>query len=101
MHEHKMNRVMIYLDGGEQHIAYKERKSPGTEVPSRASHLEPGERDAYQPEHKRANLTASWKSSSKDTPKPFIGARPRSGQSFPSGYKVELDNPQVASFAYG
>ena len=94
LHEHKMNRVMIYLDAGEQHIVYKSGKvqelkfAPGQAIWSPASGLHTSQNISGLP-YRIVEIEL------KGDPKPFSPPALDPVKVFPAGYKVELDNPQV------
>ena len=53
LHEHKINRVMIYLDEGAQHFEYQGKGPIGSEVESRPGPMESGCRHACRRDHQR------------------------------------------------
>lgn len=94
MHEHTMNRVMIYLDAGEQHIAYKDGRTqdlkfaPGQAIWSPASGLHTSQNTSGHP-YRIVEIEL------KGQPNPFVAPDLDPVKVFPAGYTVELDNPQV------
>jgi hypothetical protein len=94
MHDHKMNRVMIYLDGGTQRLAYQEGKvedlkfRAGQALWSPASGMHTSQNMDAKP-HRLVEIEL------KGQPKPFKAPALDPVKVHPSGYKVEIDNPQV------
>lgn len=94
MHEHKMNRVMIYLDAGEQRITFQDGKvqtlkfGPGEAIWSPASGM-------HTSQNVSGNAYRIVEIELKGEPKPFTPPALDPAKVHPSGYKVELDNPQV------
>ena len=94
MHEHTMNRVMIYLDAGVQRISYEDGRvselkvTPGQAIWNPAGGRHTSENVGGKP-YRIVEVEL------KGQPKPFEATALDPLRVYPSGYKVEIDNPQV------
>lgn len=94
MHEHRMNRVMIYLDEGMQRFTFQDGRvverpvKPGMVVwdPAQGMHQSenPGGTPVRIVEIELKGAAKAFTAPALDPPKVY-----------PQGYKVEIDNPQV------
>jgi mannose-6-phosphate isomerase-like protein (cupin superfamily) len=94
MHEHAMNRVMIYLDEGKQRLTYQDGRvvdravTPGMVVWDPKGGL-------HQSENPGSTSVRIVEIELKGEPKPYTPPALDPLKVYPQGYKVELDNSQV------
>jgi quercetin dioxygenase-like cupin family protein len=94
MHEHRMNRVMIYLDEGVQRLTFQDGRVDEREV-------KPGmvvwdaKGGMHQSEYPGAKPIRMVEIELKNSPKPFTPPALDPPKVYPKGYTVELDNEQV------
>jgi quercetin dioxygenase-like cupin family protein len=94
MHEHRMNRVMVYLDEGIQRITHQDGRVDEREVKPGMVLWDP-KGGMHQSEYPGPLPIRIVEIELKNTPKKFTPPSLDPPKIYPEGYKVELDNAQV------
>lgn len=94
MHEHAMNRVMIYLDEGRQRITFKDGRVVDRPVKPGMVIWDP-KQGLHQSENPGTTAVRIVEIELKGEPKAFTSPSLDPLKVYPAGYKVVFENPQV------
>jgi quercetin dioxygenase-like cupin family protein len=94
MHEHAMNRVMIYLDEGRQRLSFEDGRVVDREVKPGMVIWDP-KGGKHQSENPGSTAVRIVEIELKGEPKPFAAPELDPLRVYPKGYKLEFENPQV------
>lgn len=94
MHQHPMNRVMVYLDEGEQRISFQDGRVVNRRVTPGMVIWDP-KQGMHQSENPGSKPVRIVEIELKAEPKPFAPPPLDPLKVYPEGYKVVFDNPQV------
>jgi quercetin dioxygenase-like cupin family protein len=94
MHEHAMNRVMIYLDEGRQRLTFQDGRVVDRPVKPGMVIWDP-KGGMHQSENPGTTAVRIVEIELKGEPKPFTAPALDPLKVYPQGYKVEFENPQV------
>jgi quercetin dioxygenase-like cupin family protein len=94
MHEHAMNRVMVYLDEGQQRISFQDGRVIDRPVTPGMVIWDP-KGGMHQSENPGDKAVRIIEIELKGEPKPFTPPALDPVKTYPQGYKVEFENPQV------
>lgn len=97
LHEHTMNRVMVYLDEGSQRITYDDGRMVNLKFKSGDVFWSPAS-GKHQSENTGGKPTRIIEIELKNTPKPFTPPPLDPIRAKLPQYMVEFDNPQVRVF---
>jgi quercetin dioxygenase-like cupin family protein len=94
MHEHSMNRVMIYLDEGKQRLSFQDGRVVDRTVKPGMVIWDP-KGGMHQSENPGSNPVRIVEIELKGEPKAFTAPALDPLKVYPQGYKIEFENPQV------
>jgi quercetin dioxygenase-like cupin family protein len=94
MHEHAMNRVMIYLDEGRQRLSFEDGRVVDRKVKPGMVIWDP-KGGKHQSENPGSTAVRIVEIELKGEPKPFSAPELDPLRVYPKGYKLEFENPQV------
>jgi quercetin dioxygenase-like cupin family protein len=94
MHEHAMNRVMIYLDEGQQRLSFQDGRVVDRQVKPGMVIWDP-KGGLHQSENPGKTPVRIVEIELKGEPKAFSAPAQDPLKVYPQGYKLEFENPQV------
>lgn len=95
LHDHKMDRVMIYLDEGAQRLTYQDGRVVNRAVKPGMVVWDPANGGMHQSENPGTTECRIIEIELLADPKPFTPPALDPVKVFPKGYKIELENDRV------